>query len=88
MSVSRARKDAMAIFRAGVKAVDPVHAIKRHLKKEGNLLVVGEKTYDLSSFDKISVIGTGKASAAMARAVEELFGEIMDETDKEGNSNA
>ncbi len=77
MRVSRARKDALAIFRAGVEAVDPVHAIKKHLVLEGNRLVVGEKTYDLSWFDKISVMGAGKASAAMARAAEEIFSDRL-----------
>ncbi len=75
MNIPRARKDALAIFQAGVKAVDPVHAIKKHLRLKGNRLVAGEKDYDLAGYDKISVIGAGKASASMARGVEETLGE-------------
>ena len=73
MNIARARKDALAIFQAGVKAVDPAHAIKKHLKLEGNRLTAGETIYDLAAFDRISVIGAGKASAAMARAMEEIL---------------
>ena len=75
MNIAQARKDALTIFHAGVKAVDPVHAIKNHLRSDGDWLFVGELIYDLSNFNRISVIGAGKASAAMARGVEETLGE-------------
>ena len=78
MNTARARKDALEIFQAGVNAVDPAHAIKKHLKIEGDRLSAGEIAYDLSNFDKISVIGAGKASAAMARAMEEILGNRLD----------
>ena len=68
----------MAIFRAGVEAVDPARAIKKRCRLEANRLMAGEKTIDLSDFDRISVIGAGKASSAMARAMEELLGERLD----------
>lgn len=77
MDIARARKDALAIFKAGVKAVDPVEAIQNHLKIEKNILIVNKKKTDLSGFDRISVIGTGKASAAMARAMEDILGERL-----------
>ena len=77
MNIAQARKDALAIFQAGVEAVDPAQAIKNHLKFEENHLIVGEKTTDLSGFDRISVIGAGKASAAMARAMEEILDERL-----------
>ena len=74
MNTARARKDVLAIFKAGVKAVDPARAIQNHLRIEDNILIVGEKKTDLSGFDRISVIGTGKASAAMAQAMEDILG--------------
>lgn len=36
-----------------------------------------EKIFDLKAFHKIVLVGTGKASNSMARAIEELFGERM-----------
>jgi hydroxypyruvate reductase len=77
MNTARARKDALTIFESAVRAVDPARAIKNHLKLEENCLIVGEKTSDLSGFDRISVIGAGKASAAMARGLEEILGERL-----------
>jgi hydroxypyruvate reductase len=77
MGLKEVKEHALAIFLAGVKAVDPVRAIKNHLGLEGNCLTVGEKTYDLSDFDRISVIGAGKASAAMARGMEGILGQKL-----------
>ena len=36
-----------------------------------------EKIFDLKAFHKIVLVGTGKASSSMARAIEELFGDRM-----------
>ena len=74
MNIERARKDALAIFESGVKAVDPARAVKNHVRLEGNCLAVGKKAIDLSRFDRISVVGAGKASVSMAQAVEEILG--------------
>ena len=73
MALGRLRKDAIAIFRAGLKAVDPAVAIKRHVRRRGNRLTIGSKSYDIAKFEKIYVIGAGKASAAMARPLEDLL---------------
>jgi len=77
MNVSRIRKDAEAIFLAGVKAVEPAPAIRKHFKLKENKLTVNDRTYNLSDFENIYVIGTGKASAAMAQAVEDVLGERL-----------
>ena len=62
------RKQAQAIFRAAIKAADPVEAVLRYFRIQGGLLHVGGRRYRLSQFDRIFVIGAGKASASMAKA--------------------
>ena len=69
-----ARKHALQIFRAALAASDPYEAVLRHLKSDGRTLIAGKKKYSLAKFDRIQVIGAGKASAPMARAVERLLG--------------
>jgi hydroxypyruvate reductase len=69
----RLREDAQTIFKAGLQAADPLEAIHRHVKKIGLRLQVEEKSYDLSRYEKIYVIGGGKAGASMARAIEDLL---------------
>ncbi len=56
------RRQALRIFQAALKAADPTVAVLRHLK------------LDPKPYRNIFVIGAGKASAQMARAVERLLG--------------
>ena len=76
------RSDAKEIFRGCLTAVDPYKAVKRFVHVEGDRLVIGmegqSKTeLDLTEFDRISLVGAGKATASMAGAIEELFGESI-----------
>ncbi|HLJ14420.1 MAG TPA: glycerate kinase [Bryobacteraceae bacterium] len=68
------RKTALAIFGAALQAADPAEAVLRHVRVEHNTLIAGRRRYALNRFKRIQVIGAGKASAAMARAVEHLLG--------------
>lgn len=69
------RQHATEIFYAGLRAVDPIDAIQRHVHCEGTALHVGSQQYDLDAFRHIYVVGGGKAGASMASAVEDLLGE-------------
>lgn len=69
-----AKKHALQIFRAALDAADPQHAVLRHLQFDGRVLTAGRRKYKLANFDRIFVIGAGKASAAIASAVERLLG--------------
>ncbi len=61
------RKDALEILSAAVEAVDPYLAVEQVL--QNNKIIVGSKTFELSRFDRIFVVGFGKASVKMAQAV-------------------
>jgi hydroxypyruvate reductase len=71
--VKNARKHALEIFRASLAAADPDHAMMRLLKFDGRFLTAGRR-YDLMRFDRVQVIGAGKAGRAMAHALERLLG--------------
>lgn len=79
MTVSKLRQDAIDIFKAGLKAVDPVTAVKKYMQRDGQTLIIDGKEYDLNQFDKIYVVGGGKAGASMAAAVEDILGNIITE---------
>jgi hydroxypyruvate reductase len=72
--VSQTRRDALRIFRAALRAADPYRAVLAHLSFDGRTIKVGSKRFSISAFDRIQVIGAGKASAAMARAAERVLG--------------
>ena len=74
------RSDAKEIFENCLTAVDPYMAVKRFVHVQEDRLVIGieggpETELDLAEFDRISLVGAGKATAPMAGAIEELFGE-------------
>jgi hydroxypyruvate reductase len=68
------RSHAFTIFRAAVRAADPRQAVLAHVKIDGSALLVGKRRYRLADFDRIRVIGAGKASARMAQALQHLLG--------------
>ncbi len=73
------RRDAMAIFQAGLQAVAPGAAIKKYCRLEDGVLLVDGCRYDLALFTRVVVVGAGKAGASMARAMEEILGEHLSE---------
>lgn len=73
------RKTLESIFRAGLQAVDPENAVLRHVRRDGNLLYAGEKSYNLDSFKRIFLIGAGKGTAPMAKAIEDIFEDYLTE---------
>lgn len=74
IKIDRLRKDSVDIYNAGLKAVDPGVAVGKYCRREDNRLVMGDQSYDLSTVNDIIVVGAGKASAAMAHAVEAILG--------------
>ncbi|HLH01021.1 MAG TPA: glycerate kinase [Bryobacteraceae bacterium] len=71
---SSLREQALRIFRAALKAAAPGQAVRRHMTLADGTLTAGRKHYRLSKFRNIYVVGAGKASVEMARAVERLLG--------------
>jgi glycerate 2-kinase len=63
MSARTLRKHARSIFDAALAAADPSSAVERHLAR-----------MDYARFQKIYVLGAGKAGASMARAAERILG--------------
>ena len=73
------RQDAIEIFNAGINAVKPNQAILNQCRIDNNHLMVGPDQYDLNRCDHIYVIGAGKATAMMAKAIEQLLGNRIDQ---------
>lgn len=71
----RARTDARAIWEAALAAAEVAPLLGRHLARAGDTLVAGPVTHDLAGRGRVLVLGCGKASAAMARAVEATLGD-------------
>jgi glycerate 2-kinase len=55
----------------GLVAVDARMAVDRAISKDGEQLVIGRRRYDLRRYERVVVLGAGKAAASMAQAVEQ-----------------
>ncbi len=73
---------AKAIFLKALTAVDPSHILRERIRVEKDRLWIRfgkdeEKVFDLKAFDKIFLVGTGKASNLMAQTVENILGDRL-----------
>ncbi len=66
------------IMKAALNAVDPRTAVLNCLKQEDTQLEVNHKIYDLNTFDRVLLVGAGKAGQPMAEAVQEVLGDRLD----------
>ena len=82
------RKAMLEILEAGLQASDPYHNMRKLIRLESGKLIVGGKEfepggtpksgdeiYDLSRIKNIYVLGAGKGSQRMARAIEDILGD-------------
>ncbi len=74
-AAARRREDGLAIFRVAVAAVDPTRLVSNSLRLDGDRLIVGPHILPFSPRARVIVIGAGKATPAMAVAVEETLGQ-------------
>lgn len=65
------------VMAAGLAAVEPEAAVCRHLRREGERLLVGASSYDLRAYERVLLVGMGKAGAPMARAVAAILGDRL-----------
>jgi hydroxypyruvate reductase len=74
--IERKRRDQVwDILSAALAAVDPAQAIRQNVSLEGDSLRIGQRSYDLSSYERIFVAGGGKAGSPMVAAIEEILGQ-------------
>lgn len=67
------RDDALAIFDHALKAVAPERLINRNCRLVGTSLKIQNRSYDLGTFDRVFVFGSGKAAIAMGKAIHTLL---------------
>ena len=69
---SKLRRDAAAIFKAGLDAADAGKAVRAHLSITARELKSGRVRLPLKAFDRIFLLAVGKAAAQMATEVESI----------------
>jgi len=75
----RGREAALDIIEYALRAADPYIVAKNLVKLDGDTLTVGSLRFDLSQRGNIYVLGAGKATFPIAKALEEILGERITE---------
>jgi hydroxypyruvate reductase len=65
------------VLAAALQAVDPAAAVGRFLQRSGESLWIGGREVDLNRFDRVLMVGAGKAGAPMARAAAAIAGDRL-----------
>jgi hydroxypyruvate reductase len=71
------RRDALAILKAALRAVDAGNAVRRHFSLSKGRLRAGTTAIALNEFDRIFLVAAGKAAIQMASAASEVLGRAL-----------
>jgi hydroxypyruvate reductase/glycerate 2-kinase len=72
------RATVLDLAEVALTALRPSAGLRRSVTLDGKDLITGGRRYDLSAVDRLVLLGAGKASAALAIAVEQLLGPRLD----------
>ena len=70
---SRLRSQALQIINAGLEAVQPQNVLWQKIKRSGSYLEINRQKINLDKFQRIFVVGFGKAALASAKFLEKLL---------------
>ncbi len=79
LAITENRRLALAIAEAGLESINTQNVIMSHVRLKDNILSIKDKNFDLSKFEKIKVVGFGKASVDAAIALEKILGSRIKE---------
>jgi len=71
----KGRKVVVDVIEYAIKAVNAYEATKKMVRMENGRLIVGDLNRDLSKVGNIYVVGGGKATFSIAKALDEILGE-------------
>ncbi|MCD7990779.1 MAG: DUF4147 domain-containing protein [Clostridia bacterium] len=87
---TKGRRDMLNILEAALEAADPYYNTKALFRREGELLYIGGQEFeadgdpksgtevvDLSKIEHIYVVGAAKGIQRMARAIEDVLGDVI-----------
>jgi glycerate 2-kinase len=71
------RAGVQRLQRAALAAADPAEAVYKFVSRVGDQILVADHSYPLRQFDRVFLVGAGKAVLPMAEAVSEILGERL-----------
>jgi len=77
MNSTRTKTIIKALFQTALKSANPYALTLETVSRTGDTLIIDKTKRDLSQYKNIYVIGTGKAAAKMALAMEHILGQAI-----------
>lgn len=78
LATNQSRIDALSIMEEGYKAIDTTLIVKNKVSLHDGVLSVLGKTFTLKDYERIFIVGFGKASCKAVQALEEVLGDELD----------
>lgn len=73
------RKIVLELVESALESIQPENVMSKNFVIEGNSLKIVHQDFDLSSFNRIVLIGFGKGSAGISKIIEEKLGDKLTE---------
>jgi len=71
------RKVVLQLIESAFAAIQPHHVLQKNFLRNDTLLTISDQQFDLSSYDRVFVVGFGKGSAGICKIIEEKLGEKL-----------
>ncbi|HVA96042.1 MAG TPA: DUF4147 domain-containing protein [Candidatus Acidoferrales bacterium] len=75
LATNEDRKVVLELIDTAYTAIQPAHVFENHFSLDGEKLTILDKTFDLSKFDGIFLLGFGKGSAGNCKILEDKLGD-------------
>lgn len=72
------RRYVLEALEHAISQMNPSTLIRKHVKIKDNFLQIKTRRYSLPKFSRVLILGAGKASCGMAKALETILGERID----------
>ena len=77
LATNENRKVVLDLIEAAFSAIQPQAVLKNDFLRSNNTLTIQGKTFDLSAFERVFLIGFGKGSALICKILEEKLGDVL-----------
>lgn len=78
VGTTAAKRVALDVLEAGIRAAHPDTVVGSTLSVDGSTLTVQGQAYELERYDRVVVLGGGKAAGVVAAALESMLGAVID----------
>ena len=79
LATTENRKIALEIMNSGLDSINTEKVIQSSVSLKENILIIQGESFDLAKFEKIKVVGFGKASPLAGLALEKILGDKINE---------